>query len=197
MLYSSNPTAIEWIQSNITYIGAKPKEFEEFAAKCFKPISLYYHYKSMCKQNYIKYLKSGSNVTYKKYLYAMRGLINAKWVANMNKLPLISFVHTINASHGIVPDNILEKLKKIIWLKQNQMEKDIVENEVSLDNYIEDCLKDDNDAPTTKQLSTTLELDNTVKNIILEKNRVEFVCKRCGGDIVYCPENINSFSAIK
>src|SRR3989338_3700391 len=80
MLNSSNPTAIEWLQSDISYYGEKPKAWINYATKQFKPISLYFHYKSMCRQNYVKYLKSGNEVTYKKYLYAMRGLVNSKHV---------------------------------------------------------------------------------------------------------------------
>ena len=55
MLWSSNPTTIEWLQSDMEYMGEKPEKFVEFANKYFKQISLFHHYKSMCKQNYIKY----------------------------------------------------------------------------------------------------------------------------------------------
>ena len=68
MLSSSNPTSIEWLMSDIVYYGKQNEVFKNFAIKNFNKISLYHHYKSMCRNNYLKYLKSGNLVTYKKYL---------------------------------------------------------------------------------------------------------------------------------
>ena len=69
MLSSSNPTTIEWLTTDIVYYGNQNKVFKELAEKNFSKISLYHHYKSMCRNNYLKYLKSGNKVTYKQYLY--------------------------------------------------------------------------------------------------------------------------------
>ena len=178
LLYSSNPSAIEWLISDINYYGEKPKVFVDFAVNRFKPISLYYHYKSMGKQNYLKYIKSGDKVTYKKYLYAMRGIINAKWVARYNTVPNIDFFSTILTICGedtandvpikdeLIPVEISEKLANIIDLKRKSDEKDIVENIVEIDEYIENYLADDSDAPTNKQLSIARELDEEVLKIL-------------------------------
>ena len=91
MLSSSNPTTIEWLITDIVYFGKQNSVFKEYAVKNFNKISLYHHYKSMCKNNYLKYLKSGASLTYKKYLYTFRGLVNAKWVAHKKSLPPIIF----------------------------------------------------------------------------------------------------------
>ena len=170
MLWSSNPTVIEWLMSDILYLGEQNKVFKDFAKKQFKPISLYYHYKSMCRQNYLKYLKSNNLVTYKKYLYSMRGLINAKWIVNYVTLPPIKFPETLSKLKGMkfIDDSILEKLESIIELKKSSKEKDIVKKYNKLDNYIESFLKDDSEAPTLKKLSTVTILDNELKNIILK-----------------------------
>ena len=83
----------------------------------FNPIALFHHYKSMCKQNYLKYLKSGHLVTYKKYLYAMRGLVNSKWIINNEGLPPIQFPETIKKVKG-VPVYVLQRLLDIIKIKK-------------------------------------------------------------------------------
>ncbi len=180
MLSSSNPTVIEWLQSDIIYYGEKPKAWIEYATKQFKPISLYFHYKSMCKQNYVKYLKSSNEVTYKKYLYAMRGLVNSKHVANTKTLPFIDFTKELdyisklnakakNEKRQIVKNNIIILLQDMIKLKKEGKEKDIIRNISKIDNYIEDFLKDDSEAPREKQLATTKELNEELRRIVLKK----------------------------
>jgi len=169
MLYGSNPQVIEWLASDLLYYGKKPEVFVEYAKNSFKPISLYFHYKSMCRQNYEKYLKSRSQLTYKKYLYAMRGLINAKWVARLNEgLPPINFVKTLNRMEltNLIPTNILIKLYELIKMKKKGKEKEIADYDVQIEEYIEEFLKDDSEAPKNKKLTTTRELDEEVLRIV-------------------------------
>lgn len=169
MLSSSNPTTIEWIMTDIVYYGEQNKVFKKFALENFNKISLYYHYKSMCRNNYLKYLKSGSLVTYKKYLYAYRGLINSKWVANKGTVPPIIFADALKGMDGIIPANILKKIKEIIKLKSSGKEKDAIQNIVMMDDYIENFLKDDSDAPKEKSHATLSELDAELRRIVMGK----------------------------
>jgi len=170
MLSSSNPTTIEWLRSNIIYLGKQNQVFVDYAKNDFNPISLYWHYKSMCRQNYLKYLKFGNVVTYKKYLYAMRGLVNAKWIAYSKLLPQINFNKQIDESEEfeLLPINIIKELRKIISLKKNSKEKNIIKNIVKIDNYIESFLKDDGDVPEKKKMVTDNILDNELKRIVLK-----------------------------
>ncbi|MDP3765160.1 MAG: nucleotidyltransferase domain-containing protein [Nanoarchaeota archaeon] len=169
MLSVSNPATIEWLTTDIVYYGKQNKIFRDFAIKNFNWISLYHHYKSMCRMNYLKYLKSGNNVTYKKYLYAYRGLVNAKWVAHKKNLPPIKFGDAIKEMGGIIPISVLNKLNEIIKLKSQGKEKDIVQNIVVMDSYIEQFLKDDAEAPKEKNHSTLNDLNNELQRIILEQ----------------------------
>lgn len=127
----------------------------------------------MCRQNYLKYLKSGNLVTYKKYLYAMRGLVNAKWVAHYKTLPPIKFPEVLEKmrilDNDIIEKHIINELENIIRLKQKSKEKDIVRNYNRIDDYIESFLKDDSEAPTIKQLSTINILDDELKRIVFRK----------------------------
>ena len=182
MLASSNPTTIEWLQTNILYYGERPTIWESYAENQFNPISIYHHYKAMCRQNYRKYLKSGKEVTYKKVLYAMRGLINAKLIATTGLLPFIDFNMTLKHFKEMnaillekehdVPNSILKKLEQIVRLKKEGNEQERVENIGEIESYIEDELADDSGAPTEKRHGLQKELDKELRNIILGKGRM-------------------------
>ena len=174
MLSSSNPTVIEWLLSDIVYIGEKSKVFLDFATNQFNFKSLYYHYKSMCRSNYIKYLKSGNLVSYKKYLYAYRGLVNAKYVSIFKKLPNIDFNVTLDEIHLYLSDVVYNKLEEIISLKRQSREKEIIQNIVQLDNYIENYLKSDDDCPEERRLATLNDLNRELRQIVYDFSVVKY-----------------------
>lgn len=169
MLSSSNPQVIEWLTSKIIYCGERSKTFTHYALTNFNPISLYYHYKSMCKSNYEKYIKSYNEVTYKKYLYAMRGLINAKFVQHFKEIPPIDFPETIQKSRTkTITDGIANKMLDIIRLKKEGKEKDIIGNIPEVDNFIEEFLKKNDEMKnvTFKKTRTDNELQQEIWNNI-------------------------------
>jgi len=165
---NSNPTTIEWLNSDIVYYGRQNKVFKEFALKSFNKQALYYHYRSMCNNNYIKYLKSHTEVTYKKYLYAFRGLVNSKWVVAKNKVPPIIFAEAIGGMKGIIPDHIIGKLHEIIKFKSQGKEKEIIHNIVKMDVYIERFLKEDIDFSRYKNRVNYKLLNKELRRIILK-----------------------------
>ena len=152
LVRNSNPSVIEWLFSPIVYINrfSLYNNLLKEVKNNFNPLALFQHYKSMCKQNYLKYLKSGNDVTYKKYLYAMRGLINAKWILYKNTIPPVDFNDTLNSSLNFVPKNIVSELKEITKLKKEGKENEIIRNIVKIDNYIENFLKL-NEEPQSKR----------------------------------------------
>ncbi len=145
LLLKSNPSVIEWLQSDILYYGKKPTELETIALTEFNPTALYYHYKSMCQYNYEIYLACKQGVTYKKYLYAMRGLVNAKYVQTTGGLPPIHFPEGLEKSKNIIPPKIIRELQETIRLKMEGNEKEIIKNNPLYDDYIEDFLKQENE----------------------------------------------------
>lgn len=167
MLSSSNPTTIEWLTTDIVYYGKQNSVFRNFALKSFNKISLYHHYKSMCRMNYLKYLKSGNLVTYKKYLYAYRGLVNAKWVVTQKTVPPIVFTDALKKMKGIIPLSVLKKINEIITLKAQGKEKNIIQNIRVMDMYIEQFLKDDSEAPTEKAHATLHDLNEELRKMVL------------------------------
>jgi len=163
MLSKSNPTMIEWLFSPITYKGVVPLDLKLIVARNVNNTALYFHYKSMCRTNYLKYIKSNSEVTYKKYLYAMRGLINAKYVVEYKTIPPVKFMMALELT-TLVPLNITKRIKEIITLKKTGKEKSIVENIVKFDEYIESELKSDEERPIGKKMFPVILLDDWLIN---------------------------------
>jgi len=169
LLANSNPTTIEWLVTDIVYYGEQNKVFKEFALKNFNKTTLYYHYKSMCRRNYLKYLKSGNQVTYKKYLYAFRGLVNAKWVAHQKTIPPIIFTKALKGMKGTIPENVLNKIRELIKQKMKGEEKTITQSIPAMDEYIESFLEDDSEKPIEKSYATLNELNKELRRIIIHK----------------------------
>ncbi len=152
LLKASNPSVIEWLISDIVYFKEQPKELVEFANIYYNNKALFWHYKSMCKSNYIKYIQSKEGITYKRYLYAMRGLINSLYVSKRKQVPPIDFLITIEEMKEDIPAGVYKTLKDIIRLKKQGKEKDIVKNIVRMDRYIEKYLKDKNEPDNVKKI---------------------------------------------
>jgi len=166
LVRNSNPSVIEWLFSPMDYTN-KFSLYNNLLREVknnFNPLALFQHYKSMCKQNYLKYLKSGNDVTYKKYLYAMRGLINAEWILYKSNIPPVDFNDTLNSSLNFVPKNIISELKEIIKLKKEGKENEIIRNIVKIDNYIENFLKS-SEEPQSKR-----KFDLRIFDIVLKAN---------------------------
>lgn len=168
LLHRSNPTAIEWLISDIVYYGKQNKAFLDFALNNFSSKRLYHHYKSLSRNNYLKYIKSESNVTYKRYLYTYRGLVNAKWVAHKKTAPPIMLAQAVKEMKGVIPEKIMKKLEEIIKIKSEGKEKDKIQNIKMLDEYAEEFLRNESETPEEKEQSKPESLNKEIQKIILE-----------------------------
>jgi len=168
LLAGSNPTCIEWLTTDIVYHGKQNLVFKKFAQEEFNPIALYFHYKSLSKSNFRKYISSQNDVTHKRYLYTFRGLVNAKWVLHKGSIPPINFIETMKQMEGVIPEDVLESLKEIIELKKTGKEKDKIENITHLDIYVEDFLADE-EVPMERKPKDVEVLDKELRKIILAK----------------------------
>lgn len=138
LLNKSNPSIIEWLNSDIIYVDKRnfKERLQELINEKFNPKALYYHYRSMCNNNYYFYIDSGKRMTYKKYLYSMRGLVNAKYVKQFNRVPPVIFEEAIDDVK--MDTEIKNKLKEVVKIKKQGLESDKVSNIEIFDNYIED-----------------------------------------------------------
>jgi len=168
LLAKSNPSVIEWLQSDILYYGEKPARLKKIAFDQFNTKGLFYHYKSMCKQNYEKYLKSKQHVTYKKYLYSMRGLINAKFIENTGNLPPIKFTEILDQCKKIIPKEVIDELKDTIEKKKIGKEKEIIKNIVTYDQYIEEFLQENKEIKSNRSPNKD-KINEELRKIILQE----------------------------
>ena len=169
LLSSSNPTAIEWLKSDILYYGEQPKVFQDFAYKKSNPKTLYYHYKSLCKNNYKKYLSNNTDVTTKRYLYCMRGLVNSLLVKRIWIPPPIKFEQALVDAFDLEEINeetynlIMDKIKE----KKGQKEKKQIPRCERSDKFIEVELEKD-EAPDSKRVfGTNKDIDDEIRKHVL------------------------------
>jgi hypothetical protein len=165
LLASSNPTTIEWLKSDIVYYGKQDRAFQDFAFNHFNKLALFYHYKSLAKQNYEKYIKSDKYVTYKKYLYVIRGLTNAAYVEEHNVVPPIELSKAISGLN--ISDSLKGLMLGIIRLKREGKEKQEIGRLKILDDYIERLLQKDMEPPKKTDKKAIEMLDKELRKILL------------------------------
>lgn len=142
LLNKSNPSMIEWLNSEITYYedngemqyiksDLKDKEFDikfsifdelqSHANQEFKPISLFYHYRSMAKDNYQKYIVNRNDLRIKRHLYILRGLLYSKYVLETHRRPLLDFPKFCDEhlDELDIPEFIQQYTKEFIRKKKN------------------------------------------------------------------------------
>ena len=139
LLLKSNPNMIDWTMSNIIYYGDKSKinPLIEFTKNDFNPFTLYNFYYSI-SENALKLIDKG-NRHYKKYLYVLRGLLNAKWLVEMKSLPPYNFEKVVNELSLDI--NLQNAILELLAKKRKASEKSEVLCDLELIiPFIDECL---------------------------------------------------------
>lgn len=135
LLSNSNPTAIEWLMSPIVYLGDNNLPLREYVQENFNPEKLFYHYYGLFKRKYFEDFCISRKMTYKKYLYGMRGILNAEYVEKRGKIPPLDFRQTVRESQDSLPEDVYKKLLEVIEIKSSGKEKDTVDNIKEFDDF--------------------------------------------------------------
>lgn len=108
LLQASNPTLHEWLRSPILYQcdTAAHVQLATLAQTHFSPERAWHHYISMARNNYRAYLR-GDQVRLKKYLYALRPLLAARWVAQRGTAPPMAFSELVSTQLDAHDDTVL------------------------------------------------------------------------------------------
>ena len=110
LMYDSNPVLHEWCNSPIVYKENELADpFREMARKCFMPKKALFHYVSMTRDNYKKYLDN-EEVKLKKYFYGLRPILAARWVAEYRTAPPMLFEDLVKAELPQELQPIVEEL---------------------------------------------------------------------------------------
>lgn len=140
LLSASNPTTIEWLNSPIVYLGDNNISLKSYVATNFSQEKLFYHYFSLFKNSYKLDIDDKQDITYKRYLYAMRGLLSALYVLKFNKIPPLLMRETVKAMQNDMPSELVTKLNEVIEIKSQGLEKEKVLRIPVFDEYFADAL---------------------------------------------------------
>ncbi|MGP1684583.1 MAG: nucleotidyltransferase domain-containing protein [Giesbergeria sp.] len=104
LMRESNPTLLEWLGSPIVYRQEQStmEHLRALAQQTFSNAKGWHHYASMAKKNFREHLQT-DEVRYKKYLYALRPLLAARWIRTQPGVPPMRFAdlaqRTLDAEH--------------------------------------------------------------------------------------------------
>ncbi|MBQ6388452.1 MAG: nucleotidyltransferase domain-containing protein [Mogibacterium sp.] len=133
LTYDSNPSIHEWCASPIIYKENRLAEpLRKLAAECFIPKKSLYHYLSMAHHNYRTYLVD-DKVRIKKYFYALRPVLAARWVADNGTAPPMLFDDLVRVE--LRPD-LLPVVEELVRVKKQTSELGIGPKIPELDAYI-------------------------------------------------------------
>ena len=114
LLYKSNPTLFEWLQSPIVY---QQTDFIErirpLANQYFSEKKMLYHYLNTARTQMNKYL-SGDKVKPKKYFYALRPILACRWIEKYHSVPPILFDDLVKE---LLPDEMKEHVSRLLDIK--------------------------------------------------------------------------------
>lgn len=133
LIHDSNPSIFEWCTSPIVY--KRTDEFEVLKRLCemhFSTKKSLYHYLHMTNRTYQDYL-CGDEVRVKKYFYAIRPLLAAKWVMEKKSQPPMLFPELVEAE---LPMKLRPIIDELLKMKKLAPEIGVVPRIEALDEFI-------------------------------------------------------------
>jgi len=168
LLLKSNPNMIDWTMSKIIYYGDKSKitPLIDFTKNYFNPFTLYNIYYSI-SENALKLIDKG-NRYYKKYLYVLRGLLNAKWLVEEKSLPPYNFEKVVNDLS--LDTNLREAILELLAKKRIATEKSKVLCNLELIlPFVDECIiNKKTQLDKLERRKPTLEQSKIFNQVILE-----------------------------
>lgn len=138
LLYSSNPTLFEWLESPIVYkTTPEIKELKEVSKKYFSKVKMVNHYYHVAKEHYDNYIRNTNEIKLKKYFYVLRALSSAKYVLENNINPLVKFDNLRKIG---IPSEYNKIIDELLNIKISNSEKKTILRNEKLDYYIENEL---------------------------------------------------------
>lgn len=117
LLARTNPAIVEWLQSPITYLerGAFRQRALALLPQVYSSLRGLHHYRHMAAHNDRAYLH-GEQVRLKKYLYALRPLLAARWIAAHGTPPPIAFAELLAATE--LPQDVVDAVAALLARKR-------------------------------------------------------------------------------
>lgn len=136
----SNPPFLEWLESPIVYLERYTitQKMRELGNLGFSPLSCLYHYLSIAKGNFRKYLQ-GDNVRVKKYFYALRPILACKWIEERNTMPPMEFALLLNT---MLPNgNLVDEIQDLLVKKKSGEELDYGPHIRSINEFLDEHIQ--------------------------------------------------------
>jgi len=175
LLLNSNASVIEWLNSPIVYIPYTKSIFwvnaKQIAESKYNPLKLYFHYRSMAWNNFSKYILRNNQITYKRYLYAFRGLFIAMTLKETGSLPCLDFKKSLEQTN-LLDEYTKNTFLKIIDIKKQGKETDQIKRITTLDHKIQKYFDKYTKHTPAKNTNNEdiLDLNNSIVLEIMENN---------------------------
>ena len=122
-----------------------------------------HHYLSMAKGVFESEL-SGEMVKLKRYFYALRPVLAAKWIADMKSVPPMEF----KSLSVLMPDRISALVNELISIKLQADESFIIERKSEINAFIEESIRYcEARVPAGKNSDNDVELNKLFKKSIV------------------------------
>lgn len=133
----SNPSLIEWFQSPIIYCerGCFSPEVRRLLPELFSPEKAIFHYRSMAKSNFDKFLEGKDEVSAKKYLYVVRSLLMILWIEKYQQPAPMAFY----ALFGLLESDVSlrQAIEALVVIKIQSTQERLVPRNSDIDTFIE------------------------------------------------------------
>jgi uncharacterized protein len=131
----SNSVIYEWIQSPIVYLDQDnlAAELLNLAHHYYSPRAGIHHYLNMTNDCYREHLQSAT-VRLKKYFYALRPILAARWIVEHQTAPPMGFSQLLESLVG--RDEVLTDIDRLLTIKQTADEATMIPVSPILNNFI-------------------------------------------------------------
>ena len=134
LIYKSNHTVFEWLNSPIVYLKSDfAAEINTAAKDYFSVKKALYHYLNMAVHNYKAYLKD-DYVKAKKYFYVLRPILACKWLLDKGTPPPVLFSELAESE---LDDTVKSKVRELLDIKINRPEIYKIPRIETLNEYLE------------------------------------------------------------
>lgn len=134
LLYKSNPTLFEWINSPIVYKETKEgTELKDISRQYFDVKKSVMHYLNMSSTTFNNYLQE-ETIKLKKYFYALRPILAAKHALENKTQPPVKFSELKDT---MLDEEINDEVNHLLELKINSNETEYIPVIKDLNQYIE------------------------------------------------------------
>jgi predicted nucleotidyltransferase len=135
-IYKSNGVMFEWLQSPIIYYAKDTfvSDNLNLSRAHFRAKPTLYHYLGLTKRTFWD-IKETDKVKIKRYFYAIRPILAAKYIIDNNEIPPMTIQSLMDTVKGI--SDLRTMIEDLMAEKETQEESFLIKRIPEIDNYIE------------------------------------------------------------